>query len=559
MIHDNFTIVDWSIVFGYLLLTTWVGHAMRGKQGTIKDFFLGGRSLPWPAVSGSIIATEISGVTFIGVPGTLFALHGDFTYLQWAAGSIIARIIVAAFFVKIYFQREIYSPYDYMGIRLGNGVKVLATIFFTVGSILGQSVRVLVAAIPLKVVTGMNIEWCIIIIGIFAIGWTLMGGMRTVIWTDVMQFLLFVIGGFTALFWLIDGISGGWTGMIETAKEFGRTRIVDPRFGIGPELKFTLWVALFAVPFQNLGIFGVDQLMAQRMFCCKSAKDAGKAIIFSSIGQLVTVLMLLIGAALFVNYHQNGFTDQEISTIFDVSGEKIQEVREEAQYAEHPVTEKSSQVPVPGSYEGKGKSGYIFPVWIVNALPVGLSGLILAGIFAAAISSLDSILAALSQTTLSLIYSPEKNQTTLSAKQLMNRSRFLVVIWGIVLTGFTLLLSVAQNIPILPLAFGMTTYTVGPMLGIFVCSILGKGSFRGLMIGCLISFLAVLFVQTDIWNLLIKMDLLTAANFQKFPTFEIDIVGNSLRSKILFAWMWPLTFAITMACGLFFSNKRGSH
>ena len=559
MIHDNFTIVDWSIVFGYLLLTTWVGHAMRGKQGTIKDFFLGGRSLPWPAVSGSIIATEISGVTFIGVPGTLFALHGDFTYLQWAAGSIIARIIVAAFFVKIYFQREIYSPYDYMGIRLGNGVKVLATIFFTIGSILGQSVRVLVAAIPLKVVTGMNIEWCIIIIGIFAIGWTLMGGMRTVIWTDVMQFLLFVIGGFIALFWLIDGISGGWTGMIETAKEFGRTRIVDPRFGIGPELKFTLWVALFAVPFQNLGIFGVDQLMAQRMFCCKSAKDAGKAIIFSSIGQLVTVLMLLIGAALFVNYHQNGFTDQEISTIFDVSGEKIQEVREEAKYAEHPITEKSSQVPVPGSYEGKGKSGYIFPVWIVNALPVGLSGLILAGIFAAAISSLDSILAALSQTTLSLIYSPEKNQTTLSAKQLMNRSRFLVVIWGIVLTGFTLLLSVAQNIPILPLAFGMTTYTVGPMLGIFVCSILGKGSFRGLMIGCLISFLAVLFVQTDIWNLLIKMDLLTAANFQKFPTFEIDIVGNSLRSKILFAWMWPLTFAITMACGLFFSNKRGSH
>ena len=559
MIHDNFTIVDWSIVFGYLLLTTWVGHAMRGKQGTIKDFFLGGRSLPWPAVSGSIIATEISGVTFIGVPGTLFALHGDFTYLQWAAGSIIARIIVAAFFVKIYFQREIYSPYDYMGIRLGNGVKVLATIFFTIGSILGQSVRVLVAAIPLKVVTGMNIEWCIIIIGIFAIGWTLMGGMRTVIWTDVMQFLLFVIGGFIALFWLIDGISGGWTGMIETAKEFGRTRIVDPRFGIGPELKFTLWVALFAVPFQNLGIFGVDQLMAQRMFCCKSAKDAGKAIIISSIGQLVTVLMLLIGAALFVNYHQNGFTDQEISTIFDVSGEKIQEVREEAQYAEHPITEKSSQVPVPGSYEGKGKSGYIFPVWIVNALPVGLSGLILAGIFAAAISSLDSILAALSQTTLSLIYSPEKNQTNLSAKQLMNRSRFLVVIWGIVLTGFTLLLSVAQNIPILPLAFGMTTYTVGPMLGIFVCSILGKGSFRGLMIGCLISFLAVLFVQTDIWNLLIKMDLLTAANFQKFPTFEIDIVGNSLRSKILFAWMWPLTFAITMACGLFFSNKRGSH
>ena len=225
---------------------------MRGKQGTIKDFFLGGRSLPWPAVSGSIIATEISGVTFIGVPGTLFALHGDFTYLQWALGSIIARIVVARFFVKIYYERDIYSPYDYMGLRLGSRVKALATIFFTVGSILGQSVRVLVAAMPLKVVTGMDIQWCIIIIGVFAIGWTLMGGMRTVIWTDVMQFLLFLVGGFIALFWLISSISGGWAGMIETAQEFGRTRTIDPRFGIGPELQFTLWVALLAVPFQNL-------------------------------------------------------------------------------------------------------------------------------------------------------------------------------------------------------------------------------------------------------------------------------------------------------------------
>ena len=555
-IHEKFTLIDWAVVFGYLLLTTWVGHAMRGKQGTIKDFFLGGRSLPWPAVSGSIIATEISGVTFIGVPGTLFALHGDFTYLQWAVGSIIARIIVGAFFVKIYYEKEIYSPYDYMGIRLGSGVKVLATILFTVGSILGQSVRVLVAAIPLKVVTGMDISLCIIIIGVFAIGWTLMGGMRTVIWTDVMQFLLFLVGGVIALIWLIGGISGGWSEMIETAKEFGRTRSVDSRFGIGPELKFTLWVAIFAVPFQNLGIFGVDQLMAQRMFCCKTAKQAGKAIIYSSIGQLVTVLMLLIGAALFVNYHQNGFTDQEIATIFDVPISGVQEVREGVQYAEHPVTQETSKVPVPESFGGK--SGYIFPVWIVNALPAGLSGLILAGIFAAAISSLDSILAALSQTSLSLIYNPEKNTKNLSQAQLMFRSRFLVIFWGLALTGFTLLLSVAKNIPILPLAFGMTTYTVGPMLGIFVCSILGKGTFRGLMIGSVISFLAVMCVQTDIWDLLIKMNFLDPQNLAFLPTLEIDEINESLKSKFLFAWMWPITFLITVTFGLLFTRKSKS-
>ena len=166
-----------------------VGHRMRGQQASIRDFFLGGKSLPWPAVSGSIIATELSGVTFIGVPAGLFAMHGNFTYLQWAVGSIIARVIVGVWFVKVYYEREIYSSYDYMGNRLGKGAKTLATILFFVGSILAQSVRVLVAALPLKVVTGMPIEVCILIIGVFAIGWTLMGGMRTVIWTDVMQFL----------------------------------------------------------------------------------------------------------------------------------------------------------------------------------------------------------------------------------------------------------------------------------------------------------------------------------------------------------------------------------
>ena len=147
--------------------------------------------------------------------------------------------------------------------------------------------------------------------------------------------------------------------------------------------------------------------------------------------------------------------------------------------------------------------------------------MILAGIFAAAISSLDSILAALSQTSLSLIYNPEKNTKNLSQAQLMFRSRFLVIFWGLALTGFTLLLSVAKNIPILPLAFGMTTYTVGPMLGIFVCSILGKGTFRGLMIGSVISFLAVMCVQTDIWDLLIKMNLLDLQNLAFLPTLEI--------------------------------------
>ncbi|MFT5905982.1 MAG: SSS family solute:Na+ symporter, partial [Cryomorphaceae bacterium] len=106
-IHDYFGMIDWIVVFGYMALTTLIGHAMRGEQATIKDFFLGGKSLPWPAVSGSIIATEISALTFIGVPGMVFALNGDFTYLVWGIGSILARFIVGFYLVPLYYKKEI--------------------------------------------------------------------------------------------------------------------------------------------------------------------------------------------------------------------------------------------------------------------------------------------------------------------------------------------------------------------------------------------------------------------------------------------------------------------
>ncbi|MEM0896985.1 MAG: hypothetical protein AAGJ79_08860 [Verrucomicrobiota bacterium] len=560
MPYEFFKPVDWIVIFGYLLLTTWVGHALRGSQATIRDFFLGGRSLPWPAVSGSIIATEISGVTFIGVPGTLFALHGDFTYLQWAIGSIIARVIVAKFIVRVYYEREIYSPYDYMGLRLGLSAKTLATVIFTIGSILAQSVRVLVAAIPLKIVTGMPLWCCIMIIGIFAIGWTLMGGMRTVIWTDVMQFVLFAVGGTVALVWLVSGIDGGWFGMLETAKEFGRTRVFNTE--LQADLQFTLWVALFAVPFQNLGIFGVDQLAAQRMFCCKDARAAGKAILFSSFGQLITLLMLLIGAALFVNYHQTPFTDAELATVFDTRIENADAVREVAARAEHPQTGATSKVLAPrttklasGEVLTNASADYVFPMWIVLALPVGLSGLIIAGVFAAAISSLDSILAALSQTTLSLIYHPERGNVGLTEKQLMTRSHLLVVGWGITLTLFTLLLAqVREDIPIIPLAFGMTSYTVGPLLALFVCAMAGRGSVKGLLIGFILSFLLVMFVRTDIWVLLLKAGWVSPEFLAALPTYALNATKTGITSAFSYTWMWPITFVITFAFGALFAG-----
>ncbi len=535
-IELHFTVIDWLVLIGYLGLCTWVGHRMSGTQATIRDFFLGGRSLPWPAVSGSIIATEISGVTFIGVPGTLFALQGDFTYLQWAIGSIIARLFVARYIVPLYYEQEIYSPYDYMGRRLGVGAKKLATALFTVGSILGQSVRVLVAAIPLKVVTGLPIEASILVIGIFAIAWTLMGGMRTVIWTDVMQFILFAAGGVLALFWITGHLDGGWGEFWGTAGDFGRTRLWDFEFGFTADLEFTFWVALLAVPFQNLTAFGVDQLNAQRMFCCRDARQAGRALQFSCFGQLLTLLMLMVGAALFVHYHVNPFSPAEAELV--KAGEEMV---------------AGSQVALPEARD------YVFPMWITTVLPTGLSGLLLAGVFAASISSLDSILAALSQTTLSLVYHPEdRSDEELEGLNLVKKSRVLVTIWGLALTGFTLLLNVARDgIPILPLAFGMTTYTMGPLLGLMACAVFKRGSIRGLAVGAVLSFAIVALVRADFWVLLAKagvsLDWLGALG--TFDAAELE--EGRVQALWCYAWAWPLTTLVTIACGLLIPASKG--
>lgn len=531
-IHEYFTGLDWAVLFGYLLLTTWVGHAMRGKQASIKDFFAGGRSLPWPAVSGSIIATEISGVTFIGVPGGVMAAQGDFTYLIWGIGSVIGRIVVGLVFTRVFYEEHIYSPYDYMGRRIKPGLKTLATVFFTIGSILAQSVRVLVAALPLMIVTGLSFEVCIFIIGIFAIAWTLMGGMRTVIWTDVMQFLLFTVGGLLTVFWIAGHLEGGVGQIFQQAGAAGKTEWLKWDFELGPAFQFTFWVAIIAVPFQNVAAFGVDQLNAQRMFCCRNARDASKAIIWSSVGQGITYLMLVVGAALFV------------------------------WYANHPPEGMIAREMAWQPDGTPGEGDRVFPIWIVTQLPPGLSGLILGAVFAAAISSLDSILAALSQTTISVLYHPERHEGEQDQARLVRSSRMWVIIWGVFLTAFTLLMRWMKDeaeIPIIPLAFGMTAYTMGPLLGMFLCALAGRGSLRGLVVGSALSFLLVLFVRKDIWILLHFLGM-PYEWLDALPSYRVDGQGEDavLVDLIGFHWAWPMTTLITFACGYFGARRRAS-
>lgn len=510
-IQTHFTLWDWAVIAVYMGLTTWIGHALSGHNATIREFFLGGRSLPWWAVSGSMIATEISALTFIGVPGGVFAIQGDWTYLQWGIGSIIARFIVGWWLVPLYYKEEIYSPYDYMGSRLGEGVRKLVTGLFSLGAILGQSVRVLVTALILQTVTGLSTEVCIVLIGIFAVAWTLMGGMRTVIWTDVIQFGVFIFGGLLAIGWLTGHL--GWdtiTGINRNAVDsdgniVDKMRILD--FTLpwdNPTLHYTFWVGMLAMPFQNLAAFGTDQLNAQRIFCCGTPGEARKAVIWSSVSLLTTLLMLAVGSGLFAWYQVKGLTPDEA-----------------ALFAEN--------------------SNYVFPVWITTVLPPGLTGLILAGAFAAAISSLDSVLAALSQTSLSAIYGREKLEKEGDGPAMVRRSRIAVAIWGVLLSAFAVLLAGAyasnENKNLIDLAFGMVAYTYGPLLGVLLAAIVPFARNRpGLYAGVAVSIALVAWIRPELE--------------QALRACSLDAIADFLaahRPTATFAWFYPVNAAITFA------------
>jgi SSS family solute:Na+ symporter len=374
----QFTWVDWLVVAAYLGFTTWLGTRMAGKQASIRDFFLGGRKLPWPAVSGSIIATEISALTFVSVPSVVFKPGGNFTYLQLGVfGSLVARILVGYILVPAYYRREIYSPYDYMHNQLGGPVRSLTTGLFMLGGLLGQSARIYLTAEVINVVLhdqlvalsralGLNeLAWAIILITGVSVAWTLIGGMRTVIWTDVVLFVAFIVGALMALAVVISSLEGGLLEMLRTgwaAKDsgaWGKFTFFD--FSTSPVRNYTIWTAVIASTWGGLGAYGTDQLMAQRMFCCRGPREARRAIIASAAGQLVTIIIALVGVGLFAYYQDRPLQGEALSLV-------------------------------------RAKGDRLFPVFIVEVIPRGIKGLIIAAIFAAAISSVMGILTALSQT-----------------------------------------------------------------------------------------------------------------------------------------------------------------
>lgn len=530
----NFTWIDWTVVLGYLVFTTWIGHRLAGKQATIRDFFLGGRKLPWYAVAGSSIATEISAVTFVGVPAVVFGLGGNFTYMQLGIiAGLLSRLFVAFVLVPQYYRKLVYSPYDYMGNQLGGGVRGTMTALFSFGQTFAQASRVYLTAVVLELVlagplgvveqrTGLSpLMVSIILIGIVSVLWTIIGGIATVIWTDVILFCVFVVGGLTAVTVIAFDLSGGFGELFRTASAGHKLKLfdLDPRFD--PVKEFTVWTAAIGTLFGNIGAYGTDQLMAQRIFCCKDSREAKKAVIAGYFGQLVTALMLLVGAGLWVYFKGPAaipFEQHAAAQIAaGVPAKTLPDLPIE-QWA-HPLSGQARQL-------FEKEPDRIFPIFILSdAIPVGVTGLMIAGIFAAAISSFDSILAALSQTSMNGIYLPirrrllrrtqaeedalherDDDEARREHRHILRVSRGLVLFWTVVLCAVAFAIEVYKSsfsIPILPLALGIASWTTGALLAAFLLAWLplrinGRGLVWAapLSVACVIS---LRFATVDWW------------------------------------------------------------
>jgi Na+/proline symporter len=454
-----FGATDWLVVFGVLFLTTLLG-TLLGKGATIRDFFLGGRRLPWWSVSASIIATEISAVTLVSVPFLVFKPGGNFAYLQIVLiGSVLARLAVAWWLVPAYYEREIYSPYDFIGARLGTRAKNLATLLFSVGGVLSQASRVYLTALVLEIVLAgplarvseathlPTLALSIALLTVFAVAWTWIGGMAAVVWTDFVLFFVFTASAIVLLFVISARLDLGLERIWLVGVDAHKADLFD--FDTRPAKAFTFWTAAIASSWGGIASYGVDQLMAQRLFCCRGVADARKAIVWSSVGVVVPVLVAFVGVGLF------------------------------AYYERHPMSESARAL-----FARKGEN--LLMIFTTDVVPSGWKGLVVAGILAAAISSLDGILTALSQTTLSSVFAPLRRRALsrmtpasrpgaeAEERRSIRTARLLVLGFGAGLGALAFAMDeLSQHFgSILELALTMATFTQGALLAGFALALL---------------------------------------------------------------------------------------
>ena len=436
--------LDYLVFGSYLALVTAAGLWFGRKEKDTTDFFLGGRQMPWGAVMLSILATEISALTFIGVPADSFARN--FIYFQFAIGSLFGRLLIALYFLPAFYRGKVTTVYQYLQQRFGNRSSDAGTLFFFVTRLLGSGVRLCVTAKALEVVSGLSYFQAICVVAILAVAYTGFGGIKAVIWTDVIQFAVFIGGAGLALDLIARMIPGGVHGAysvlqhaVDSAGQPAhKMRVFD--FTISFIKPGVLFVAILNGCFQTFAALGTDQDLTQRMLTCKNVSRSQKSLILTGIVDFpIIALFLLLGAALYVFNVHNGFA------------------------------------------EGIKDPDHVFPTFIGTILPVGIRGALFAAVLAAAMSSLDSALSALSSSAVTDMYRPYIKKAA-TEKHYLAASRICVPIFAVVLVGIAYLCRGEESV--LWLAFKLTGYTYGALLGVFLAGVLTR---RGTNLGNIVA------------------------------------------------------------------------
>jgi len=454
----GFSAIDYAVLIVYLAGITAFGMRFRKSQRSVRDYFVGARTTSWIIICLSIVATETSTLTLIGVPALAYAGYarpeqgGTLTYLQVLAGYVVGRFIIARLFLPAYFRGDLLTAYALLERRFGAATRHAAASLFLVMRALAEGVRVFAASLVLSAVLASSFPgiphlwlWSIAIVGVLTLVYTFEGGIAAVIWTDLIQFVIYIGGSLLAAYELVRLTPGGWTAIVESARAAGKLQMLS--FSTDVTLPFTFWAGLVGGTFLTNASHGTDQLLVQRLLTCRNLRDSQKAIVTSGFIVLAQfVLFLGIGIMLFAYY----------------------------QHAPRPSITTNDE---------------IFPAFIVTTLPHGISGLVIAAIFAAAMSNLSGSLNSLASTTVLDFYNPLTGGRASDAA-LLALSRWCTAAWGLVLIGIAILARGWGSVFTAGLTVASIVY--GPMLGAFLLGLLPvRATAIGVMAGMTIAALSM--------------------------------------------------------------------
>lgn len=452
--------IDLAIVVLYLAGVVGSGFYFSARQQSTAQYFLGGHEVPWWAISASIVATETSTVTFISVPGIAYAAQGDFRFLQIVFGYLVARVVISLLFMPAYFRRELVTVYELLQARFGQAVKALAASLFVVMRTVADGVRLLLTGFVLAAVVqslhlaDKAVSGSVIGIGLVMIVFTLYGGIEAIVWVEVVQLGIYIGGALAAAIVLLRDIPGGFSAAVDLGRQFHKFRVFD--FSLDITRTYTFWSGVIGGAFLTMSTHGTDQYMVQRYLCTDRARKASMALLLSGVIVLLQFIgFLFIGVLLFSYYRPDHLTA----------------------YAKA------------GSAAPFVAADQVFPDFITNHLPTGLSGLVVAAIFAAAMSSsLNSIAA----TVVADLYKPLAPGR--DDRHYLRISRWVTVLAGIVQIAVGVAMEHTAK-SALSTVLAIASLINGPILGVFLLGALKRGgrvsAFAGMLTGiAVISYVA---------------------------------------------------------------------